>query len=105
MIRIDGPLAGFDITPTDDGLVVMVTLATGAPIITPEGQMGMVPVPYASAQFGMTKQVAIEQAEAILAAANDLPDPEEKPDIAIAHNMSEVTKAAAMDQRFRGSQR
>jgi hypothetical protein len=102
MLKIEGTLIGMEIIPNEESLVIVPVVGLGIPMPTPQG-MAMMQIPLAAIQLGMSKEVALEKAREMLAAAEALPDPAPESDIIIANNMAAATQAAKLNDQFRGS--
>jgi hypothetical protein len=58
-------------------------------------------IPSVAVNFNLTKKAALEYADKLREAAEQLPDESTKADILTASSMSDVERVAQMDQQFR----
>jgi hypothetical protein len=100
----DASIQAFDIQviPVEEESHLILQFLLGLVVPGPQGQKGILPAGAIKVPVG--RQMAIDKAKEILAAAEALPEPKPESDLIIAGNMDQAQQVADVDSAIRNGQ-
>jgi hypothetical protein len=102
-LLFDTTIQAFDIqmisVPDEEGPHIVLQFITGLVVPGPPGKQGILPAGAIKVPIG--REMAINKAKELLAAAEALPKPKPESDLIIAGNMDQAKRVADMDNAVR----